>query len=75
MKKLILILPLIFVFSSCAKRYDWVCTCEVYTATTDTIQTKVITNKNQSDANEECSKFGESAAGTGGAHDCSITVK
>jgi hypothetical protein len=75
MKKLLLLLPLIFVFSSCAKKYDWVCSCEIYTPTTSDVRTKEITNKSQSDANEECSKFGENEAGIGGAHDCNTKAK
>lgn len=61
--------------TSCAKKYDWVCTCEIYTPTVSDIRTKEITHKSQSDAGEECNKFGETEAGPNGAHDCSTKVK
>lgn len=60
--------------SSCAKKYDWTCTCEIYTTTNSFVKTKDITNKSQSDANEDCAKFGETEAGVGGSHDCTTKV-
>lgn len=65
----------IFLITGCAKKYDWVCTCEIYTTTSTDVKTKEITHKSQSDAGEECAKFGESSAGIGGAHDCNTKVK
>lgn len=75
MKQLFIASYLIFIFSSCAKKYDWKCTCEVYKADTTYTTFKELTHLSQTDANEQCAKFGESESGTNGAHDCNAQVK
>lgn len=61
--------------AGCAKKYDWVCTCEIYTSTSSDVRTTEITHKSKSDADQDCAKFGETEAGIGGSHDCNVKVK
>lgn len=65
----------VIIGTGCAKKYDWKCTCEIYKADTTYVVSKDITNISQSDVTEQCAKYGESEAGTGGTHDCNAQVK
>jgi hypothetical protein len=71
MKKVIIIIS-VLITTSCAKKEDWVCTCEIYAASGNSVQTKEIKNKIKTDADNECAQFGEEQAGTNGAHDCNL---
>ncbi len=71
MKKLIIFISVI-ILSSCAKKEDWTCTCEIYGVTGNSIEIKEIKDKIKTDADNECAKFGEEKAGSNGAHDCSL---
>lgn len=75
MQKLSIAIFIVFLLSGCAKKYDWTCTCEIYTATSSDVRKKEITHKSKSDADEDCAKFGEAEAGTGGSHDCNLQAK
>lgn len=72
MIKQLSILFLVVVFASCAKKEDWECSCEIYTATTTTIEKKELKNMIRTDADRECTKFGEEKAGKNGAFECTL---
>ena len=60
------------VSSSCTKKYDWVCTCEVYTPTGTTVETKDIKDVRKPDADRICAKFGEDVSPNNAAHECTV---
>ena len=68
---LFLILTPIILFS-CAKKEDWECTCEIHTATSSTTETLLIKGKIRSDADRECTQFGNDKAGPTNAYECNL---
>jgi hypothetical protein len=71
MKKSLFIL-VFFSLASCAKKEDWECSCEIYTATSNSVETTQLHDMIKSDAQRECEKFGEEKAGKNGSHDCTL---
>jgi len=74
LKKVILIISIPVALSSCAKKYDWTCTCQYYTQTGTETKTKPISHEIKSDADRECAKFGQDndPNGANGARDCAV---
>lgn len=71
-KQLFILFLFIIVLTSCTKKYDWVCTCEVYTQTGTTIETKDIKDVRKPDADRLCAKFGEDVSPANTAHQCTV---
>lgn len=70
-KRLFIILFVIGLIS-CTKKYDWVCTCQVYHDTTSVIETKEIKDVRKPDADRICAKFGEEVSPNNSAHECDV---
>lgn len=66
----LILTPIILI--SCTKKYDWVCTCQVYHDTTTVHETKEIKNVRKPDADRLCAKFGEDVSPKGSVHECQV---
>ena len=75
MKKIVFIIIVVVSLSSCMKKKDWKCTCDVTGLSNNGQYTKTITQKTQSDANTECTNYGKALMGGNGTYKCSITAQ
>lgn len=70
MKQFIFIVT-IFCFCSCAKKRNWICTCEVTGNNFGTFK-KEINHETQKKATDECGAYGKDLMGSGGNYNCSL---
>lgn len=71
-KKLIIFVFILTGFFSCTKKYDWVCTCQIYKDTSTIVETKQIKHEIKPDADRECAKFGNDVAPSNSVHECDV---
>ena len=58
------------ILSSCTKKYDWECKCQIYHDTTSTIKTETLKHMIKPDADRICAKWGEDISPPGAVHEC-----
>jgi hypothetical protein len=61
----------VITLSSCAKKYDWTCTCDV-TGQWNGRYTSTIHKQTEGDAEMSCDNYGKSIVDGYGTYDCSI---
>ncbi len=71
LKKVIVIISMI-ILSSCTKKYDWECRCQIYHDTTSEIKSETIKHVIKPDADRLCAKFGEDSSPPNSAHECTV---
>lgn len=74
MKKLAFIIVAIVSLSSCMKKKDWNCSCDVTGLSNNGTFTKTIQQQTQSNANTECTNYGKALMGGNGTYKCKITA-
>ena len=74
MKKAIFVTAAIVSLSSCAKKKDWNCSCDVTGLNNNGTFTKTIMQKKQNEANTECTDYGKALMGGNGTYKCKITA-
>ncbi|MBP7808925.1 MAG: hypothetical protein KA163_06515 [Bacteroidia bacterium] len=74
MKKLAFIIVAIVSLSSCMKKKDWNCSCDVTGLSNNGTFTKTIQQETQSNANTECTNYGKALMGGNGTYKCKITA-
>ncbi len=74
MKKLAFIILATISLSSCMKKKDWNCSCEVTGLSNNGTFTKTIQQQTQSNANTECTNYGKALMGGNGTYKCKITA-
>lgn len=75
MKKSVIILMAVISLSSCAKKKDWNCSCDVTGLNNNGTFTKTIQQKTQTDANSECTDYGKALMGGNGTYKCKLTAQ
>lgn len=73
MKKILFVTACAFILTACAKPKNWECTCDYNSFSGGSGTEKyTINNKKQSEANSDCSKYGQALTSSGGSYKCKL---
>lgn len=75
MKKVIVLALVVVGTTSCMKKKNWNCSCDVTGLSNNGTFTKNIEQKTQSDANTECTNYGKALMGSNGTYNCKLTAQ